>query len=182
MLSAVSRPFSWTSDGPDLNDETYEEVSAQQAQEASGGRCPLRRPHMEADTEMVLDQALRSFIQSMQYGIEVEVVLDDGQLLGVELSLDARATRLLLRVREVERDIPLDDIVRICSPEQVPTSTVSNREHLHEGCSTLMLSSTQFLTFSFDTPRLREYFEACMQALVASHQACSLGDCPNSSL
>merc|ERR1739848_950482 len=89
-----------------------------------------------------------------------------------QLSLDADVTRLSLRFKSIEREIPLDDVVQVCNPdESVMHPSVTNTAHLDERCTTLVLNSTHFLTLSFDNQRQREFFETCLQALlVARHQ------------
>mmetsp|Transcript_48249 Transcript_48249/g.134698 ORF Transcript_48249/g.134698 Transcript_48249/m.134698 type:complete len:350 (+) Transcript_48249:142-1191(+) len=125
----------------------------------------------DLDPEMVLERALQSFTESMQAGIQVDVLMDDGGLLDVEVSLDFDVTRLILRLREVEREIPLDDIVQVCGPDTLgEKAAIPNTMHINERCATLMLSTTHFLTFSFDTERWRDYFETCLRALLAARR------------
>lgn len=120
--------------------------------------------------EAHLDQAIRSFVLSMQSGVETRVLLDDGTSLEVETSLDFTRSRLLLRVQQVERDIPLADIERISGAEDPADACTTNKEHLSELCATLVLSSTHFLTFEFETVQQRLYFQTCLNALVASQR------------
>merc|ERR1711933_261759 len=76
----------------------------------------------------------------------------------------------ILKVKEVCREILLDDIECVSGPEdETEDSSNSNCEHLSDCCTTLVLSSTHFLTFSFENRRLREYFEVCFRAILASH-------------
>jgi len=123
-----------------------------------------------ADSDVHLDQALRSFVQTMQNGVETHVLLDDGTTLEVDASLDFTLSRLLLRVQQVERDIPLGDIEHISGPENPDDACTTNKQHLSELCATLVLSSTHFLTFTFDNVQQRLYFQTCMNALVASQR------------
>lgn len=125
----------------------------------------------QEESEFMLDQVLDPFINTMQRGAEMRVLLDDGKLLDVEASFDMGLTRLILGVKEVTRDILLADIERVSGPEEVEESCTTNTEHLSECCTTLVLSSTHFLTFSFETKRLREYFEVCLRSILASQRA-----------
>lgn len=124
----------------------------------------------EADPDQVMDQVLRSFTKSMRHGIEVQVLLDDGGVLEVDASFDMNMSKLVLKVKEVERDIPLEDIEQVCGPDEAQAAGTTNREHLSERCTTLVMSSTHFLTFVFDSPRHREYFQTCLSAIVISHR------------
>lgn len=121
------------------------------------------------DSELLLQQALSQFNRTMQNGIEVQVLLDDGQLLNVTASLDDVATHLSLRVNESEKFVALADIEQVCGPDETHEACSTNREYLNDCCVTLVMSSTHFLTFSFDTPRMREYFETCFKALVLAN-------------
>merc|ERR1719178_235945 len=101
----------------------------------------------------------------MQWGAEMRVLLDDGNLLDVEVSFDAGVTRLILAVKEVTREVFFTDIKRVSGPEDAEESWTTNSKHLSECCTTLVLSSTHFLTFSFEEKRVREYFEVCFRAI-----------------
>lgn len=125
----------------------------------------------QSDAEVLLHQALSQFTRTMQRGIEVRVLLDDGQLLDVTASLDVSATQLVLRVNEAERNIALADVEQVCGPDETHEACTTNREYLSDCCVTLVLSSTHFLTFSFDSAHMREYFETCLKALVAGGKA-----------
>merc|ERR1719281_1865713 len=100
----------------------------------------------------------------------MQVLLDDGKVLSVEASFDAELTRLILGVKQVTREIYLADIERVSGPTE-EESCMTNREHINDCCTTLVLSSTHFLTFSFETKRLREYFEVCFRTLLTSKQS-----------
>lgn len=120
------------------------------------------------NTEVLLQQTLSQFTRTMQRGIEVRVLLDNGQLLEVTASLDVSATQLVLRVNQAERNIALADVEQVCGPDETHEACTTNREYLSECCVTLVLSSTHFLTFSFDSPHMREYFETCLKSLVVA--------------
>lgn len=118
----------------------------------------------------VHDQVVSTFIMSMLRGVQVHVLLDDGSLLAVEASFDVRITRLTLRVKEVERTIPLENIERVAGPEDAQAAWSANAAHLNDCCVTLVLKDTHYLTFSFDTPKLCSYFEFCLTAVLTSHR------------
>jgi len=135
--------------------------------------APADGPSVPAgkDEELMWDQVLQAFIGAMQRGVEMRVLLDDGKLLEVEASIDEALTRLVLRVKEVTRDILLEDIDRVTSgSDEAEEACVSNLSHLDDRCITLVLRSTHFLTFSFETHRHREYFETCLRALLSSNR------------
>lgn len=137
--------------------------------------------------KMLMDHALLSFVATMQHETEVSVLLDDGDFLEVVATLDSSASELLLRVNGVARSVALVDVERVCGPEEAAQACTANSSHLSDNCVTLVLSSTHFLTFAFDTKHNREYFETCLRALVAWHHAkrgspesCCLGATPSS--
>merc|ERR1712032_1210735 len=118
-----------------------------------------------------MDNALKSFIATLRQHVEVQVRLDDGRLLDVLMSLDDTGTELVLSVNNTARSVALDEVERVCGPEEAAQASTANKTQLNEKCVTLVLASTHFLTFSFDTQRLREYFQTCLRALVAAHHA-----------
>eukprot|EP00927_Polykrikos_kofoidii_P077231 TRINITY_DN74197_c0_g1_i1.p1 TRINITY_DN74197_c0_g1~~TRINITY_DN74197_c0_g1_i1.p1 ORF type:complete len:327 (-),score=66.11 TRINITY_DN74197_c0_g1_i1:150-1130(-) len=168
--------------------------------------CGMDGERDQADNEMVLERAFRSFTESMQHGVELEVVLDDGSFMDVTLTLDRNFSRLLLRLREVQREILLDDIAQVglgtteeenkladksgalkaatAASEAVAARQRAKRqqqiweneepptmqEEQNNCTTTLLISSAQFLTFVFETDRLREYFETCLRVLLASRR------------
>merc|ERR1712183_12639 len=86
----------------------------------------------------------------------------------VECSLDFPIHHLVMSVNDVQRTVALDDIESVLGPEEAKEFGTSNNGFLNDCCITLVLRSTHFLTFVFDTSRLREYFEACFKTLIAS--------------
>lgn len=123
------------------------------------------------EAEVMVDTILQSFIDNMQRGAEMKVLLDDGNLLDVETSFDADMTRVILRVKEVTREMLFEDIERVSGPDEKEDSCHTNSEHLDDRCATLVLSTTHFLTFSFETKQLREYFQSCMKRILETHHA-----------
>lgn len=123
------------------------------------------------DSDLLLQHALSQFTRTMQRGVEVCVLLDDGRLLDVMATLDSDAAHVVLRVNGSEKSVALDEVEQVCGPGETHEACTTNREHLSDRCVTLVMSSTHFLTFSFDTARMREYFETCLKALVVSHHA-----------
>lgn len=123
------------------------------------------------ERSLLLNQALRCFVRSLLQGVQLELLLDDGSAVTVEVSFNFEITQLVLRVNELQRCIALDDVERVCGPDEVDHVHTSNHGWLDERCTTLVVKSQQFLTFTFDTARMREYFEACFKALVATRSA-----------
>jgi len=145
---------------------------------SSGGGCGsgsmLASKQSEAEREehqILFQQVLHSFTRSMHAGVEMQVLLDDGNAVPVEVSLSHDCSRFILRVRDVCRDISLDDIEQICNHEEALEAGTTNAQFLNECCVTLVMDSEQFLTFTFDNARLREYFEACMKSFMAARIA-----------
>jgi len=134
-------------------------------------QCDMARPPR-------VDQLLQSFTHTMQRGAEMRVLLDDGKLLDVEASLDPDMTRLILGVKEVTREILFADIERVSGPEDSEESCTTNSDHLSKCCTTLVLSSTHFLTFSFENERQCDYFEVCFRAILASQQTAAANPDP----
>lgn len=124
----------------------------------------------EDSNKKMHDQVVSTFIMSMLRGVQVHVLLDDGSLLAVEASFDVRITRLTLRVREVERNIPLENIERVAGPEDAQAAWNTNAVHLTDCCMTLVFTDTHYLTFSFETPKLCSYFEFCLSAVLLSYR------------
>lgn len=173
---------------PEVYEDPYDDLAARFASQSTD-RNPLADscfrqldvpPHQlwsldaenispQNDSEVLLQQALSQFTRTMQHGIEAQVLLDDGQLLKVTVLLDVNATHLTLRVNEAEKNVALADIEQVCGPDETHEACSTNREYLSDCCVTLVMSSTHFLTFSFDTARMREYFETCFKALVFAH-------------
>eukprot|EP00929_Paragymnodinium_shiwhaense_P040904 TRINITY_DN21287_c0_g1_i2.p1 TRINITY_DN21287_c0_g1~~TRINITY_DN21287_c0_g1_i2.p1 ORF type:complete len:273 (+),score=44.80 TRINITY_DN21287_c0_g1_i2:105-923(+) len=119
-----------------------------------------------------MQKALKAFTKSMQEGLEVFVVLDDGTMLSVTLALDQDVTALTLQSAQAHKHIQLAEVRKVLAPEEVQLhlATVTNAAHLNERCTTLLLGTSQFLSFAFGTERLREYFEACLKALLVSRR------------
>lgn len=151
--------------------DTRSAMSSARSKQFEVPACFPWRREPSTDVQALSDALLDTFMHTMQRGAEMRVLLDDGKLLEVEASLDAGLTRLSLGVKEVTRDIFLTDIERVSGPDEAQESCTTNSEHLSECCTTLVLSSTHFLTFSFETKRQREYFESCMRSVLMSQRA-----------
>lgn len=118
--------------------------------------------------EQALELAMQCFVRTLHNGVEVRLLLDDGTVIVAEASLNFQVTRLTLRVNQIERSIPLGDISQVCGPESAKDLGTTNGRFLDERCVTLVLPEDQFLSFDFDNAREREYFEACLRALIAT--------------
>mmetsp|Transcript_150646 Transcript_150646/g.274164 ORF Transcript_150646/g.274164 Transcript_150646/m.274164 type:complete len:356 (-) Transcript_150646:156-1223(-) len=128
-------------------------------------RIPGSKP--EEQTKL-LQLCLRSFTRALLRGIRMSVLLDDGRTLLTEASLDSELTHLVLHMPNVQCPVALACIESICSPDEVSAGAVlvANQVHLDERCTTLVLRGGQFLTFVFDGPRAREYFEMCLKVVI----------------
>merc|ERR1740130_2385904 len=87
-----------------------------------------RNADNQDDAERMLEQLLQPFIHTMQWGAEMRVLLDDGNLLDVEVSFDMGVTRLILAVKEVTREVFFTDIKRVSGPEDAEESWTTNSE------------------------------------------------------
>lgn len=122
-------------------------------------------------TDVKVDKVLEAFIRTMQRGADMGVLLDNGNVLDVEASFDSSLSRLSLRVQDIERDIMFEEIERVSGPEETAETADTERKHPSELCTTLVLSSSHFLTFCFETQRMREYFEVCFRTILASQRS-----------
>lgn len=119
------------------------------------------------DTQLV-QGALSTFVRSMRAGVILEVLLDDGSTLAPEATLNADLTLLTLSVNQAEGHIPLKEIECIASLVDLEQKGLLEfmQPHLDAHCCTLILESSEFVTFRFDNERHREFFAACLTLLV----------------
>jgi len=117
----------------------------------------------------LIQEAMTSFIRTLLRGMLIEVLLDDGSVLFPETSLNYELTHLILDVNEAQRSIPLQDVESIATPNDLEKRNIlmSIRPYLDDRCCTLIIRGYEFVTFRFDTTRLREYFAACLELLIA---------------
>merc|ERR1712107_881382 len=103
-------------------------------------------------------------IRTLLRGMCIEVLLDDGSVLFPETSLNYELTHLILDVNEAQRAIPLQDVESIATPRDLEKKNIltSIQPYLDDRCCTLIIQGFEFVTFRFDTVRLREYFAACL--------------------
>lgn len=130
---------------------------------------PLEMPTGKPDERTrLLQSCLRSFTRALLRGIRMSVLLDDGRTLLTEASLDSELTHLVLHMPNVQCPVALGCIESICSPDEVSAGAVliANQAHLDDRCTTLVLRGGQFLTFVFEAPRPREYFEMCLKVVI----------------
>lgn len=122
----------------------------------------------------LLHEAMMTFIRTLLRGICIEVLLDDGSSLFPETSLNYELTHLILDVNEAQRTIPLEDVEGVVTPEELEERKIltSIRPYLDERCCTLIIRDFEFVTFRFDTERLREYFSTCLMLLIARGDDC----------
>merc|ERR1719329_50882 len=115
-----------------------------------------------------------TFIRTLLRGICIEVLLDDGSSLFPETSLNYELTHLILDVNEAQRSILLSDVEDVVTPQELQARNVltSIQPFLDERCCTLIIREFEFVTFRFDTERLREYFSTCLLLLISRGDDC----------
>jgi len=118
----------------------------------------------------LIQHAVKTFFRTLLNGIILEVVADNGNIIATDCAVDFEMRAMYLSVQDVKRRILLDDIEGILSKDELRRMGIgtSNEIYLNEACTTLVIKKEQYLTFRFDTVRMRQYFEACLQALIAS--------------
>lgn len=133
---------------------------AEPDEDDDGGQQPAR---------MLQDSMMMTFIRTLLRGICIEVLLDDGSCLFPETSLNYELTHLILDMNEAQRSIPLRDVEGIVSPKELEARNIltSIQPFLDERCCTLIIRDFEFVTFRFDTARLREYFSTCLLMLIS---------------
>lgn len=122
--------------------------------------------------------SLDAFVFSMKQGLDVHLVLDDGALLEVTTYLNPTCTEIMLQLNRVTRSILLSEIEHIGAEGADETSGL-RFEHLQGRCTTLVLSSTHFLTFAFSNAESRIDFERCFRALIATNRSRNADDSRN---
>mmetsp|Transcript_28030 Transcript_28030/g.61198 ORF Transcript_28030/g.61198 Transcript_28030/m.61198 type:complete len:215 (-) Transcript_28030:183-827(-) len=126
----------------------------------------------------LLQEAMATFVRTLLRGICIEVLLDDGSVLLPETSLNFELTHLILDVNEAQRMIPLQDVESVATPQELLARNILTpiTPHLDDRCCILILQEFEFVTFRFDTERLREYFAACLCLLIARNDESTLGE------
>lgn len=121
------------------------------------------------EEEVLVHEAVGTFIRTLLRGVCIEVMLDDGSVLCPEASLNYDLTHLVLDVNEVQRAIALRDVESIATPADLEQRNIlaSIRPHLDQRCCTLIIRGFEFVTFRLDTERHREYFAACLAFLIS---------------
>lgn len=123
-----------------------------------------------------LQSSVRAFIKSLLHGISVSVLLDDGRTRKAEARLDSELTHLVLHVPNAQHPVPLKCIESVCTPDDVSPTQAPTQTFLDERCCQLIISGGQFLTFVFDVPRTREYFEMCLKVLILAAESSDSDD------
>lgn len=135
------------------------------------------------ERELLLTQAMSTFVRSLQQGLSLEVVLDDGKLLSTTLYLDSEVTQFVFHAvrpgamgaatrpsRSAQSTLRLREILQVCGPEDPGDHGVAGcAADVRERCITLVLPG-RFLTVAFRNKREREYFEACVRVLVVAQR------------
>jgi len=134
-------------------------------------RLMCRRKSGQVDTDQFLIQyAVKTFLRTLLNGIVLEVVADNGSTIATDCSVDFEMRAIYLSVQSVKRRILLEEIEAVLSSEELSRIGIvtSNEAYLNQCCTTLVIKDEQFLTFKFDTVRMRKYFEVCLQALIVA--------------
>eukprot|EP00747_Dinoflagellata_sp_TGD_P167249 gnl/TRDRNA2_/TRDRNA2_191304_c0_seq1.p1 gnl/TRDRNA2_/TRDRNA2_191304_c0~~gnl/TRDRNA2_/TRDRNA2_191304_c0_seq1.p1 ORF type:complete len:360 (-),score=58.40 gnl/TRDRNA2_/TRDRNA2_191304_c0_seq1:60-1139(-) len=120
----------------------------------------------------LLQEVMITFIRTLLRGVCIEVLLNDGTVLFLETSLNYELTHLILDANEVQRSIALQDVESVATPREIKRRNIltSIQPFLDERCCTLIIRNLDFVTFRFDTERLREYFSVCIGVLIAAGQ------------
>eukprot|EP00928_Gymnodinium_smaydae_P010375 TRINITY_DN13901_c0_g1_i1.p1 TRINITY_DN13901_c0_g1~~TRINITY_DN13901_c0_g1_i1.p1 ORF type:complete len:373 (-),score=72.58 TRINITY_DN13901_c0_g1_i1:42-1025(-) len=115
-----------------------------------------------------LKACLRQFTRTLLRGIRIRVLLDDGRTLLTDASLDSELTHLVLYVPNKQHPVALSSIesVRVSTEVSRSEELAGNHQFVDDRCTTLIIRGGQFLTFVFDSRRVREYFEVCLKVLV----------------
>lgn len=126
------------------------------------------------EQRLALQVCLRAFTRSLLRGVGVNVLMDEQRARLAEARLDSDLTHLVLHVPDAQHPVALKCINVICSPAELTRRPPAMSKVLElSRCCTLVIKGGQFLTFVFDVPRTREYFETCLKVLVLA--AVSMG-------
>lgn len=124
-------------------------------------RIPARqRETTKIQTEM------KAFVREMVRGRQLGVIAPDGSLRTCTCSLDKRMKYFVIELKGSVRRIALSELTEVYQgkePEDIETP-------LDELCSTLMLESSECISFHFDDVGSRERFAMCLQILVDGQQ------------
>lgn len=114
---------------------------------------------------LMFQEAMKFFLRSLLQGIVAELVLDTGQVVSVEFSLDLDAENfIMVNKRHIRKSIPIQDVRAVEPPhEKWPVA-----KHADSKCISLLLPEEQFITLRFLTVRGRKFFAACTRVLVVA--------------
>ncbi|CAJ1457370.1 unnamed protein product [Effrenium voratum] len=134
--------------------------------EAASGVLSPTSARDRDDQQRCLQACVRAFTRALLAGVNVCVLLDDNRTRLAEARLDSDITHLVLHVPHAQHPVALKYIKGICCPTATwPTVTYGEESSLQ--CrATLTMRGGQYLTFVFDTARVREYFEMCLKVLI----------------
>lgn len=144
--------------------EEFEKARLRQLMSAEAGSID------ETARQESLKVCIRHFTRSLVKGICMSVLLDDGRTLLTDASLNSELTHLVLYVPNLQHPVALCCIESVCAPYEVMQGEMLNQALLDERCTTLIIRGGQFLTFVFDTARIREYFEVCLKVLILARE------------
>lgn len=120
------------------------------------------------DQQLSLQKLIRGFTRSLLRGVCLNVLLDDGRTLLTGAALDSDLTHLVLHVPNMQHPVSLSSIEDLCAPSSVVEAARMMKSLTVSGerCVTLVIRGGQFLTFFFEAPRIREYFEFCFKIVI----------------
>lgn len=123
-----------------------------------------------AEQRRCLQASLQAFTRSLLVGVHVSVLLDDCRTRLAEARLDSELTHLVLHVPHTQHPVALQSIEAVHAGEVAPAVSPTHQSLLGDRCVTLIIEGGQFLTFVFDEPRIREYFEVCLKIVILARE------------
>lgn len=114
---------------------------------------------------LMFQEAMKFFLRALLQGIVAELVLDTGQVVSVEFSLDIDAENfIMVNKRHIRKTFPIHDVRAVEPPhEKWPVA-----KHACGKCISLLLPEEQFITLRFLSVRGRKFFAACTRVLVVA--------------
>eukprot|EP00397_Hematodinium_sp_SG-2012_P058955 GEMP01075069.1.p1 GENE.GEMP01075069.1~~GEMP01075069.1.p1 ORF type:complete len:278 (+),score=63.37 GEMP01075069.1:224-1057(+) len=119
---------------------------------------------------LLVEHSVRAFARTLSNGMMLDVVSDEGMIIPTTISMDFEMLSVTLTAQALKRTIMLEHIEAVLSVAEMDHWGIrtSNNGYLTDNCATLVIKNEMFLSFKFDTLRLREYFQTCLQALVVA--------------
>lgn len=118
------------------------------------------------DQKDLLESCLKSFARSLFHGIHVPLLLNDGQTVLVECSLNLNMTHFVMRGKANEKQVALATVKGVRGPPSQAECAKSPVATLDSCCAMMLLLGGEFLTFRFETEQACTFFTTCMKVLV----------------